>query len=99
MSNGTIETLASSTSRPDGDSRHAMSVRSIKLWIAWIRQQRRTRRSADQLHALDDHMLADIGLNRADIDYVARYGRLPRAPHVPTRQSHAKPRTRKEKQA
>jgi uncharacterized protein YjiS (DUF1127 family) len=31
----------------------------------------------DELRALDDHFLADIGLTRGHIEYAARFGRLP----------------------
>ena len=43
---------------------------------AW--QRRRTRRDLPLLHQLDDHMLADIGLHRGDLVYIARHGAPPR---------------------
>ena len=35
------------------------------------------RRSVEELMALDDRMLADIGLTRGNVEYAVRYGRLP----------------------
>src|SRR5262245_21224191 len=43
----------------------------IAAWAEW----RRVRRAVRQLEDLSDRMLADIGLQRSDIDRVARYGR------------------------
>jgi uncharacterized protein YjiS (DUF1127 family) len=58
--------------------RRAVLASSIGRWIARIRSERRIRRGSDELMACDDRMLADVGVRRADIGYVARYGRLPR---------------------
>jgi len=46
--------------------------------VASIGAERRIRRGIHELMSHDDRMLADIGLSRADIEHVARYGRLPR---------------------
>jgi hypothetical protein len=48
-----------------------------KGWIEHIRSERRIRRGMDELIALDDRMLADIGLSRVDLAYAVRYGTLP----------------------
>jgi uncharacterized protein YjiS (DUF1127 family) len=43
-----------------------------------VRQRRRYRRDLPVLLELDDHMLADIGLHRSDLAYIARHGTPPR---------------------
>jgi hypothetical protein len=35
----------------------------------------------NELMALDDRMLADIGLTRGSVEHAVRYGRLPSAVH------------------
>jgi len=57
-------------------------------WPAMLRRLRRglwqlgehslNRRDHSVLRELDDHMLADIGLHRSDLAYIARYGTPPR---------------------
>jgi uncharacterized protein YjiS (DUF1127 family) len=42
--------------------------------IAWFRNERRIRRGIDELMALDDRMLSDIGLTRGSFEHAARYG-------------------------
>lgn len=42
---------------------------------AAVREWWTTRAAAQRLHAMDDRMLADIGLTRADIDRAVRKGR------------------------
>jgi uncharacterized protein YjiS (DUF1127 family) len=42
--------------------------------IAWLEARRRTRRAVDQLMAMDDRTLADIGLSRGEILHAARHG-------------------------
>jgi uncharacterized protein YjiS (DUF1127 family) len=55
----------------------AALVRAIERLIVWIRNERRIRREIDELMALDDRLLCDIGLSREHIEYAARYGCLP----------------------
>jgi uncharacterized protein YjiS (DUF1127 family) len=63
---------------PDaGAAWRAALVDSIRWLIARIRTRQRIRRGIDELTALDDRMLADIGLSRAEILYSAQFGRLP----------------------
>jgi uncharacterized protein YjiS (DUF1127 family) len=50
---------------------------SIRWSIDRIRARHRMRRGVDELTALDDRMLADIGISRSEILYSARFGRLP----------------------
>ncbi|MFO1068768.1 MAG: DUF1127 domain-containing protein [Geminicoccaceae bacterium] len=40
--------------------------------LAWLDEQRRYRRTVDELAQLSDRELSDIGLSRAEIDHVAR---------------------------
>ena len=40
--------------------------------VTWLREQRRYRRTVNELSALSDRELDDIGLRRADIEDVAR---------------------------
>ena len=47
----------------------------IKRLAAWIRNKRRIRRAMTELMALDDRMLADIGLTRGQVGHAARHGR------------------------
>jgi uncharacterized protein YjiS (DUF1127 family) len=44
---------------------------------AWLRCKRQARRSRSALDALDNKMLADLGITRGQIGSVARLGRLP----------------------
>jgi uncharacterized protein YjiS (DUF1127 family) len=50
-------------------------VRSIKRAIWRIEHERRIRRGIDELMALDDRMLADMGVSRSNIEHLARHGR------------------------
>ena len=59
-----------------------------KLWRTWFGEARRAsstgakaRRDLARLQALDDRMLRDIGLSRADVVYFAGYGRLLKRRH------------------
>jgi len=45
---------------------------------AWIRRQMKMSRDTARLTALDDHLLADMGLARGEIPTLVRHGRLPR---------------------
>jgi uncharacterized protein YjiS (DUF1127 family) len=56
-------------------------ARAIKRFIGWIRSERQSRGGIGELRALDDRLLADIGLTRAHIgyaEYASRSGTLPR---------------------
>jgi len=44
------------------------------LIAAWLHHNKRSR-AERELRTLDDHMLADIGLQRADVDKIIRYYR------------------------
>jgi uncharacterized protein YjiS (DUF1127 family) len=46
--------------------------------IGWITAEYGIRRAIEELATHDDRMLADIGLSRSDVEYAARFGRLPR---------------------
>ncbi|WP_395672475.1 DUF1127 domain-containing protein [Inquilinus sp.] len=44
---------------------------------AWIRRQWKMSRDTARLTALDDHLLADMGLTRGEIRGLVRRGQLP----------------------
>jgi uncharacterized protein YjiS (DUF1127 family) len=76
-----ISTIESYLARGGGlrvQSWHAALARPVKSGLAWIRSHPRLRRHVEELRALDDHLLADIGLGRGQIEYLAQYGHLPR---------------------
>jgi uncharacterized protein YjiS (DUF1127 family) len=50
-------------------------TRSLARIAAVIADELRIRRDLRQLRAMDDYMLKDIGLTRADIGSAVRYGR------------------------
>ncbi len=60
---------------------------TIRRPFAWIEHQRRIRRDINLLMSLDDHALADIGLNRSEVFYAVRRGRLPEPPPVSSHQA------------
>jgi uncharacterized protein YjiS (DUF1127 family) len=43
--------------------------------LAWIAEQRRVKRTIAMLSDLSDRTLADIGIERSEIERIARYGR------------------------
>jgi uncharacterized protein YjiS (DUF1127 family) len=43
--------------------------------FAWIAARRRVRRTVAALSDLSDRTLADIGIERSEIERIARYGR------------------------
>ncbi|HKY95435.1 MAG TPA: DUF1127 domain-containing protein [Kiloniellales bacterium] len=66
------------------------SVATAWLWLRErlrrhrlrLRRELHARRAIEELTALDDRMLADIGLDRGSIGFAARYGHLS-AEHAP----------------
>jgi uncharacterized protein YjiS (DUF1127 family) len=46
--------------------------------IGWLRARHQMRRAIRELAALDDHMLADIGLSRGAVMYAVVHGRFPK---------------------
>lgn len=62
--------------RQGSGRRGALLGNLMRRSIARIRSARRTRRGRHELMALDDRMLADIGVSRGDIEYAVRYGRV-----------------------
>jgi uncharacterized protein YjiS (DUF1127 family) len=55
----------------------ALLLKSTKRRIAQFKESRRIHRDLPILLSLDDRTLADIGLRRGDLPYIARYGRTP----------------------
>jgi uncharacterized protein YjiS (DUF1127 family) len=67
-------------SRPFGAPVARPPLAGVVTWTvgriaAAIANELRIRRDMRQLMAMDDHMLKDIGLTRADIGAAVRYGR------------------------
>jgi uncharacterized protein YjiS (DUF1127 family) len=50
-------------------------TRVVARIAAAIAEELRIRRDLQQLRAMDDHMLEDIGLTRMDVGSAVRYGR------------------------
>ena len=56
-------------------------ARAIRRLIASTKSERRSRGAIGEWRALDDHVLADLGLTRAHIgyaEYAAQRGKLPK---------------------
>lgn len=53
----------------------ARIVQAVTALMSAFAAERRARRAANELHQLNDHMLADIGLPRAEIETAVRSGR------------------------
>lgn len=77
MINSTIETPELRTARKDAGFWQTVLMKFITRRMARIGRERRIRRDIDGLRALNDRMLADIGLSRCDVEYAVRHGRLP----------------------
>jgi uncharacterized protein YjiS (DUF1127 family) len=46
----------------------------IRRCMAWISSELRIRRATAELGALDDRLLADMGISRSQIEYASRHG-------------------------
>jgi uncharacterized protein YjiS (DUF1127 family) len=66
------------SSRPALRRTSALST-LIRQISDWINSRLAARRSLDELQAMDDRMLRDIGLRREEIAAIWRYDRLPDA--------------------
>ena len=55
----------------------AMLLRWLRRGLRELGEHSLNRRDLPVLRELDDHMLADIGLHRSDLVYIARHGTLP----------------------
>ena len=63
--------------------RHTASIKALLVdpirWLAsLVSSERALRRGTAELRAMDDRLLADSGLTRELVEYLARYGTLPR---------------------
>ncbi|WP_026869268.1 DUF1127 domain-containing protein [Inquilinus limosus] len=52
--------------------RPATAAKAAGRCVAWIRYRMRIRRDTEALMALDDHLLADMGLDRPEIGRALR---------------------------
>jgi uncharacterized protein YjiS (DUF1127 family) len=75
MSSSTIETPVARSAGLNSGSGLAVLARPIQRGIAWIGARRRLRRQINELMALDDRTLRDIGLRRGEVERAVRYGR------------------------
>jgi uncharacterized protein YjiS (DUF1127 family) len=55
----------------------------VRAVVAAYRAWRARERAAEELYALDDRALADLGLSRAEITFILAYGAPERGPHAP----------------
>jgi uncharacterized protein YjiS (DUF1127 family) len=55
---------------------HGALMNLVRRGVARIKYRRKVRRDLARLLDFDDHMLRDIGLSRAEVSYLAGYGRL-----------------------
>jgi uncharacterized protein YjiS (DUF1127 family) len=69
MNSSTIANPVARSAGLDSDSWPAALARPIKRGIAWIGSRRRPRRHIEELMALDDHILRDIGLSRSAVKF------------------------------
>jgi uncharacterized protein YjiS (DUF1127 family) len=61
-------------SRGTAGRRQIARAQALRRLIAWFRKERRVRHGIDEMMALDDRLLDDIGLTRGSIEHAARYG-------------------------
>jgi uncharacterized protein YjiS (DUF1127 family) len=78
MSRSTVEFPPSRAAGLAAASLRTVLIESIWRRIDWIRSEYRFRRDINALMALDDRMLADIGLRRGEIEHAVRFSALPR---------------------
>jgi uncharacterized protein YjiS (DUF1127 family) len=69
MSSSTIEAALARSAGLNSEAWPVALARAMKRGIAWIGSRRQLRRDIEELRALDDRMLRDIGLSRGEIDY------------------------------
>lgn len=61
----------------------AVARKMLRNLLAYVRQEARIRREIARAKALDDHILADIALERREIKHAVRSGRwaIQKVPH------------------
>ena len=81
MSNSMASSSGMSTATPlFSAGLAAVFADGISRCIAWIRYRRQVRRAIETLRDFDDHLLADLGLSRDQIEKAAGIGNLPGYP-------------------
>ena len=73
-----VEARAAQAAGPTTQTWRAALTRSAGQWMSRITSAWRLRRDLQAMRALDDRLLADIGLSRGSLEYAARYGHLPK---------------------
>ena len=58
-----------------GGAGGSRALRLVARAFAWIAEQRRVKHTIAMLSDLSDRTLADIGIERSEIERIARYGR------------------------
>lgn len=77
MTSTFIQSQTASAASSGARSWPAALMQSVMRQLETIRLKRQIYRDLDDLFALNDRMLADIGLTRDDVEHAARHGRLP----------------------
>ena len=78
MDNSLFAARSVASAHRDTASIKAMLVKPIGWLASLVSSERAMRRGTAELRAMDDRLLADIGLTRELVEYLARYGTLPR---------------------
>ena len=73
MTHASTSLMGARTTTDSTDGGRAVGL--VARAFAWIAEQRRVSRTIAKLSDLSDRTLADIGIERSEIERVARYGR------------------------
>lgn len=70
-------TVASRNARSVAPKITVLVTAALVRFVAWLERQRRIRRDTAALMAMDDHLLTDVAVARAQIGRAVRHGRPP----------------------